>query len=165
MSLYDAWKRIAYDAQGQAVKHTWDDYLAQEKAAYRLILSQKLQTISGTVAEIAQQLNFNNTHMAAFVEGIHEAVDGLPPLDELEPHTPLTLNIDFVRLYKKMVEYKAKNLYTLPEWDEILSLDEQKTYYKEQKQSHTVVRAEKIGRNEPCPCGSGKKYKKCCALA
>jgi SWIM/SEC-C metal-binding protein len=21
----------------------------------------------------------------------------------------------------------------------------------------------KIGRNEPCPCGSGKKYKKCCA--
>nr|WP_308873307.1 SEC-C metal-binding domain-containing protein [Thiothrix subterranea] len=26
-----------------------------------------------------------------------------------------------------------------------------------------VIRAEpKIGRNEPCPCGSGKKYKKCC---
>ena len=23
----------------------------------------------------------------------------------------------------------------------------------------------KIGRNEPCPCGSGKKYKKCCLLA
>jgi hypothetical protein len=27
----------------------------------------------------------------------------------------------------------------------------------------TVVREErKIGRNDPCPCGSGKKYKKCC---
>ena len=25
-----------------------------------------------------------------------------------------------------------------------------------------VVKPEKIGRNEPCPCGSGKKYKKCC---
>ncbi len=23
----------------------------------------------------------------------------------------------------------------------------------------------KIGRNEPCPCGSGRKYKKCCAVA
>jgi uncharacterized protein YecA (UPF0149 family) len=22
----------------------------------------------------------------------------------------------------------------------------------------------KIGRNEPCPCGSGKKYKKCCII-
>jgi SEC-C motif-containing protein len=27
----------------------------------------------------------------------------------------------------------------------------------------TVVRVEpKVGRNDPCPCGSGKKYKKCC---
>jgi len=24
------------------------------------------------------------------------------------------------------------------------------------------VQSEKIGRNDPCPCGSGKKYKKCC---
>jgi len=24
-----------------------------------------------------------------------------------------------------------------------------------------VVRGEKVGRNDPCPCGSGKKYKKC----
>ncbi len=27
------------------------------------------------------------------------------------------------------------------------------------------LRLTKIGRNEPCPCGSGKKYKKCCGLA
>jgi preprotein translocase subunit SecA len=26
----------------------------------------------------------------------------------------------------------------------------------------TVVKGAKVGRNEPCPCGSGKKYKKCC---
>ena len=26
----------------------------------------------------------------------------------------------------------------------------------------TVVKGRKVGRNEPCPCGSGKKYKKCC---
>ena len=24
--------------------------------------------------------------------------------------------------------------------------------------------AKKVGRNDPCPCGSGKKYKKCCGL-
>lgn len=28
--------------------------------------------------------------------------------------------------------------------------------------SKEPIRVEKIGRNEPCPCGSGKKYKKCC---
>jgi uncharacterized protein YecA (UPF0149 family) len=27
-----------------------------------------------------------------------------------------------------------------------------------------VVIGVKTGRNDPCPCGSGKKYKKCCAL-
>ena len=26
----------------------------------------------------------------------------------------------------------------------------------------TVVREQKTGRNDPCPCGSGKKYKQCC---
>lgn len=28
--------------------------------------------------------------------------------------------------------------------------------------AHTPVRIEKIGRNDPCPCASGKKHKKCC---
>ena len=27
---------------------------------------------------------------------------------------------------------------------------------------NTVIADKKVGRNEPCPCGSGKKYKKCC---
>lgn len=30
--------------------------------------------------------------------------------------------------------------------------------------SKTVRKQKKVGRNEPCPCGSGKKYKKCCGL-
>ena len=38
----------------------------------------------------------------------------------------------------------------------------------ESKDKDTVkvpsVRSAKVGRNEPCPCGSGKKYKKCCLL-
>ncbi len=31
-----------------------------------------------------------------------------------------------------------------------------------QKKRETIRTGKKIGRNEPCPCGSGKKYKKCC---
>jgi len=31
--------------------------------------------------------------------------------------------------------------------------------------SKPVIRSNpKVGRNDPCPCGSGKKYKKCCGL-
>jgi preprotein translocase subunit SecA len=37
---------------------------------------------------------------------------------------------------------------------------------EEQTEKKPVVRKEKkIGRNEACPCGSGKKYKKCCGKA
>lgn len=36
-------------------------------------------------------------------------------------------------------------------------------YEEGEVKTQTVVRAEpKVGRNDPCPCGSGKKYKKCC---
>ena len=31
-----------------------------------------------------------------------------------------------------------------------------------QKKAPVVRKGEKVGRNDPCPCGSGKKYKKCC---
>jgi len=33
----------------------------------------------------------------------------------------------------------------------------------EEKKGKTVInKSNKVGRNDPCPCGSGKKYKKCC---
>lgn len=37
--------------------------------------------------------------------------------------------------------------------------------YIEEEESRPKFDAENIGRNEPCPCGSGKKYKKCCKVA
>ena len=37
-----------------------------------------------------------------------------------------------------------------------------KELYKEQKRSGTIVKDEKVYPNDPCPCGSGKKYKQCC---
>ena len=35
----------------------------------------------------------------------------------------------------------------------------------EEKQEPVRRSAPKVGRNDPCPCGSGKKYKKCCGAA
>ena len=29
-------------------------------------------------------------------------------------------------------------------------------------EAHAAAKPQKVGRNDPCPCGSGKKYKKCC---
>ena len=39
---------------------------------------------------------------------------------------------------------------------------EKNTFDNVSHRSFTVVNKKKVGRNEPCPCGSGKKYKHCC---
>ena len=61
-----------------------------------------------------------------------------------------------------MVEAKAEWLYTLPQWDSILNEEKRKELYKQQKASGTIRKEKKIFLNDQCPCGSGKKYKKCC---
>ena len=35
---------------------------------------------------------------------------------------------------------------------------------QESSSNTTIINSDKIGRNEPCSCNSGKKYKKCCGL-
>ena len=61
-----------------------------------------------------------------------------------------------------MHKAKANWLYTLKEWEPILSEEKRKDIAKEYRQSTIFVREAKVGRNDPCPCGSGKKYKACC---
>src|SRR5262249_20903879 len=34
----------------------------------------------------------------------------------------------------------------------------------EDKRATKIAMPKKVGRNDPCPCGSGKKYKKCCGV-
>ncbi|MCL2527105.1 MAG: SEC-C metal-binding domain-containing protein [Defluviitaleaceae bacterium] len=166
MGLQDTWKRISLDTKGEPVKHVWDDYLAKEKTVYVNMLRNKTTRLEGTVAELATELKLTTTHMYAFLDGIHEAVDGVPDLETIEEETPIAFDICHERLFKQMVAYKAEPLYTLEEWNNIFTPDRQKELFKEQKNSHTVIRNEaKTGRNEACPCGSGKKYKKCCGAA
>ena len=76
--------------------------------------------------------------------------------------TVVSLAFDKELLYKNMVKAGAEWLYGLPQWEDIFDEEKRKALYKEQKMSRTVIKGKKIGRNDPCPCGSGKKYKQCC---
>ena len=165
MALFDAWKRLAFDPQGQPVKHVWDAFMEKENNVYANLLINKTNRVEGTIAEVAESFRLTAVQMSQFLHGIHECVE-VPTIEELEENTPLVMEIDFERLYKQMVEYKAEALYKLPEWEGIFTREQQKQFYSEQKRSHTIIRNEaKVGRNDPCPCNSGKKYKKCCGAA
>ena len=100
--------------------------------------------------------------MVGFLDGINDSLVIPNPIEEMEEDTVVTLAYDKELLYKNMVDAKADWLYNLPQWDEIFTEEKKKELYVEQKKSGTVVKGPKIGRNDPCPCGSGKKYKHCC---
>jgi uncharacterized protein YchJ len=83
-------------------------------------------------------------------------------IDAFDESSEIKLDIDYEKLYFNMLEANADYLYTLPQWENILTEKQRQEIVRAWKKSKTVVKEKQTGRNEPCPCGSGKKYKKCC---
>jgi len=164
MTLYESWVSRAYDQNGTTIKPVWDKYIQLEQKVYETMLTTKNAVIKGTIKELAENYGMELEQTVGFLDGINEALDTQLDIENITEETEVDTKFDFEVLFKKMVEFKADHLYTLPEWENVFSEDEQKRLYTEQKQSTTIRReAAKVGRNDPCPCGSGKKYKKCCA--
>ena len=163
-TLLDQWQSIAYDetADRGQLERFWGTYFQIEKEIYEKLLSNPDEVVKGTVKELAEKYGQEVLTMIGFLDGINESLLVEVPLDTVEEDTVVSLAFDKERLYKNMVAAKADWLYELPQWKEIFSEEELKKLYKEQKESTTIRKAKKIGRNDPCPCGSGKKYKKCC---
>ena len=61
-----------------------------------------------------------------------------------------------------MIDGKADWLLNLTQWSNHLTDIERKQSKRNDNKSKTVVKTKKVGRNDACPCGSGKKYKQCC---
>lgn len=162
MSLYESWMEKAFSKDGRSVEAIWDEYLPKEQKIYEYIIGQKLTKVEGKVSELAERFQMTAEEIVAFVDGINDALPTPYEMKELTEDSDIVLDIDFERLFKKMVEYHAEHLYQLPQWDGIFDADTRKRLTLEQKRSRTIVKGQKIGRNDPCPCGSGKKYKKCC---
>ena len=100
--------------------------------------------------------------MVGFLDGIDESLKNPNPIEEMDENTQVNLGYDKEKLYYNMVAAKADWLYVLPMWNDLLPAEKRKELYKQQKASGTIRKEKKIGRNDPCPCGSGLKYKKCC---
>ena len=164
MALLEKWKEVAYNqALGQEkLQKLWAAYFQEEKAIYAQLLKNPDEVVQGTVKELAEKYQVTIMTMTGFLDGINDSLVTPNPIEEMEEDTVVNLGFDKELLYKNMVAVDADWLYNLEEWKDIFDEDTRKALYKEQKASTTIVKEAKVYPNDPCPCGSGKKYKKCC---
>ncbi len=164
MSLLQTWRDTAYSQEmdKSTLQKFWGAYFELEKGIYEQLLANPDEEVKGTVKELAEKYGVEVFAMTGFLDGINDSLKVANPIEEMEEDTVVSLAFDKEKLYKNMVDAKADWLYELPQWEAIFTEEKRKELYKEQKASGTVRKEKKVGRNDPCPCGSGLKYKKCC---
>ena len=165
MSILEEWRSVAYNQEANKgeIQRFWQRYFLLEKGVYEKLLENPDEVVEGTVKELAEKYETEILIMTGFLDGINESLKGYEnPIETMDENTQVKIEIDPEKLYYNMVAAKADWLYHLPQWDGILSEERRKELYKQQKISGTIRKEKKIFPNDPCPCGSGKKYKKCC---
>lgn len=163
-TLLEQWRGTAYSetANKGDLQRLWTDYFEKEKNIYISLLSEPDTEVKGSVKELADKYGVSLMIMVGFLDGINDSLVEANPIEEMDEDTVVSLKFDKELLYKNMVAAGADWLYSLEQWNDIFTPERQKELYKEQKRSTTIVNEAKVYPNDPCPCGSGKKYKKCC---
>lgn len=164
MSLIEQWRNIAYNESvgKDRLEKLWAAYFLEEKEIYAKLLENPDEVVKGTVKDLAEKYGVSVMSMTGFLDGINDSLVEPNPIEEMEEDTEVNLGFDKALLYKNMVAAEADWLYNLEQWNAIFDEETRKALYKEQKASATIVKEQKVYPNDPCPCGSGKKYKKCC---
>ena len=170
MSYYKTWMDKSEDASNrQEYIEYINRYYALEKVAYEKILGaypNNEEFLNGTAAELAKKLEFPKDAMdvfVGFIDGIKSSLtngDDID-LDAIDDNYELKLVIDYEKLYFNMRDSKADWLFTIKAWKDILTEEQINAITREYREAN-MAHSDKIGRNDPCPCGSGKKYKNCC---
>ena len=163
MTYYEEWQRKT-DENADAntreafIKH----YYAEEREAYDRILTAFPETFAGSTKELMDRLGFTDPVVfAGFVDGINSSLSTAVDLESLDDATSAVFDIDFEALFWNMHEAKADWLYELDSWAGVLTEEKRDEIVKRFRTSKMAV-SRKVGRNDPCPCGSGRKYKVCC---
>ncbi|MEQ8196449.1 MAG: SEC-C metal-binding domain-containing protein [Clostridiaceae bacterium] len=163
MSLYKKWTDMVVEyVKTKGEEAFWEEYSEVETRIYKKILSNHNEVLTTSIKDLADEVDAGIEFVMGFVDGINDSLKAPFDLESIKAEDELSFDVDYENLYYNMLDAKAEYLYELPQWDGIFSTEKRKEISKRYKDSKTVRNENKIGRNDPCPCGSGKKYKKCC---
>ena len=163
MSLYKQWTDMVVEyVKARGEEAFWNEYMQIETALYKDILAKHKEVLTCKIKDLASNQNTTEEFIMGFIDGINDSLKNPLDLETLKADDEITLEVDLEKLYFNMLDAKAEYLYTLPQWDGIFSPEKRKEIQKKYRESIIVRNENKICRNDPCTCGSGKKYKKCC---
>lgn len=162
MSLYKQWLDLMEGQTDETFEAFWKEYSETETRVYAHILESKEPRLTGKFSELAAKFEADPVMFMGFLDGIQTSLNNPFELDAVTEDTDIDLDIDFEKLYFNMLKADADYLYTLKAWEGIFSEDKIMQIIKDFKRSKIVHKEKEPGRNDPCPCGSGKKYKNCC---
>ena len=75
MALYEAWKKEAYEPKSEAeYENFWKEYLPKEQTIYEYILSNRDETVSGTLKELAERFEIDTKTFIGFMDGINSSL-------------------------------------------------------------------------------------------
>lgn len=163
MSLYDRWTNMVTNfvkTKGEIA--FWNEYKNVELKIYKDILCNRKFKFKSTITELSKNYDVSEEFIVGFVDGISESLYNQIDIEKISINEEIQFDINLEELYFNMLDARADYLYNLLEWRDVLSEDKLKEINIRWRSSKVVVNPVKVGRNDVCTCGSGKKYKKCC---
>jgi len=162
-TLLKEWQKLIGNQTKETFNEFWEEYSGAETKIYSDILDHPQEKMTGTVGELAEKYDVRPVIFMGFLDGVNESITAPNDLENMDLDSEVEVEIIPEKLFFNMLKAEADYLYSLEQWEDVLGEEKMVQIAKEYKQSKTVRRATpKIGRNDPCPCGSGKKYKHCC---
>ncbi len=163
MTLLKEWTNLIENQTQESFKDFWKEYSEAETKIYSDILDHPDEPMEGKLGELAESYGVRPVIFMGFLDGINDSIEEKNDLTDWDEESEVSLKIVPEELFYNMLKADADYLYSLPQWETILGEEKMTELAKKYKQSRTVRReTPKVGRNDPCPCGSGKKYKHCC---
>lgn len=163
MTLFKEWNKLISGQTKQTIDGFWEEYASAEQRIYKDVLAAYPAKPAGKISELVEKYEVRPVIFMGFLDGINTSLAEALELDALDESSDIELDIVWETLLFNMFKADADYLYGLEEWQGILTEERYKEIYDGFRRSRTVRVEKKPGRNDPCPCGSGKKYKNCCA--